>query len=145
MGSNECDINGVEASEACMSLNNENEVNMELSNINNVCFIFGNVQDLPSNGDKLFVVEKEEDDSILYLTNPNKTCFVFDDFQGYTESIHEEPYIIFSPNQRLMYEDECIPRAIIPNLNKTKIRGRIFFEEREDDMSKIRGKTIQVH
>ena len=81
-----------------MSLNNENEANMELSNLNNVCFIFDNVQDLPSNGDKLFVVEKEEDDSILHFTNPNETCFVFDEFQGYAESIHEEPYTIFSPN-----------------------------------------------
>ena len=80
LGSNVCDINKVEASEACMSLNNENEVNMELSNINNVCFIFDNVRDLPSNGDKLFVVEKEENDPILHFTNPEKTCFVFDDF-----------------------------------------------------------------
>ena len=58
-----------------MSLNNENEVNMELSNINNVCFIFDNVQDLSSNGDKLFVGEKEEDDSILHFTDPNETFF----------------------------------------------------------------------
>ena len=123
MGSNECDINGVDKSEACMSLNNENEVNMELSNINNVCFIFDNMQDLSSNGEKLFVVDKGDDDSVLHFTNPNKTYFVFDDFQGYAKSIHEEPYIIFSPNQRVIYEDECVPRAIIPNLNKTKIRG----------------------
>ena len=56
----------------------------------------------------MFVVEKEEDDSILHFTNPNKTCFVFDYFQDYAESIHEEPYIIFSPNQRLIYEEQNV-------------------------------------
>ena len=95
LGSNEYYMDGVEASEACMCLNNENEVNMDLSDINNVCFVFDNVKDIPSNGDKLFVMEKEEVDLILFFTNPKETCFVFDDFQGYAESIHDKPYIIF--------------------------------------------------
>ena len=144
LSSNEWDVNGVEPSEVYVSFNEEDEVNMELSNINNVCLIFDNVQELPSNDNKLFMVDKKENDSILYFTNPNEACFVFDDFQGYAESIHEEPYIIFSPNQRLIYDDECVPQTIIPDLNKTKIRGWIFFEEGEDDMSKG-GTTIQVN
>ena len=99
---------------------------MDLSDINNVCIVFDKVKDLASNGDKLFVVEKEEVDLILYFTNPNETCFVFDDFQGYAESIHEKPYIIFSPNQRLIHEDECFPRAIIPNPRRLRFKNESF-------------------
>ena len=42
----------------------------------------------------------------------------------------------------MIYEDECVPQAIMPNLNLTKIRGRIFFEEGEDDMSKVGAKPF---
>ena len=94
LNSNECDEDGVEASE-----------------------------DLPSNKDQLFGVEQEDDDSKLSLTNINKVCFVFYHFQSYEESIHEDAYVLFPPGQRMIYEDECVPRAIIPNLNKTRIRG----------------------
>ena len=82
-------------------------------------------EDLPSNEDQSNK-ENMEDELCFNFTNDNKSYFVFVNAQDHEYSFHEDTYVLFPQLLKMIYEDEFVPRANMPDLNKTKIRGRIF-------------------
>ena len=64
-----------------------------------------------------------EDELNFNFTDDNKSYFVFVNVQDHEYSSHENTYILFPQILRMIYEDKCVPRVIIPDLNKTNIRG----------------------
>ena len=73
----------------------------------------------------------------LSMTNIFMSSSFVLDVQVVDENIHDESFILFPPIQKEVFEDTWVPKASLFDINISKIRGRIFSKEGENDTDPI--------